>query len=57
MDRKEIVLDNGTKLVMINTDKFKTVTVNLFFEDISNDFNITCDIIKQLYVFIFFFAF
>jgi len=43
MDRKEIVLDNGVKLVMINTDKFKTVTVNLFFEDKLNDFNINCN--------------
>ena len=43
MDRKEIVLDSGVKLLMINTNKFKTVNVTLFFEDELNDFNVTCD--------------
>lgn len=43
MNKKEIVLDNGIKLLMINTDKFKTVNVTLFFEDELNDFNVTCD--------------
>lgn len=43
MNKKEIVLDSGVKLVMINTKKFKTVNVTLFFEDMLNDFNVTCD--------------
>jgi len=43
MNKKEIVLDSGVKLVMINTDKFKTVNVTLFFEDKLSDFNVTCD--------------
>ena len=43
MDRREIVLDSGVKLLMINTNKFKTVNVTLFFEDELNDFNVTCD--------------
>ena len=30
MDRKEVVLDNGVKLLMINTNKFKTVDVRVF---------------------------
>ena len=43
MNKKEIVLNNGVKLLMINTNKFKTVNVTLFFEDELNDFNVTCD--------------
>ena len=43
MNRKEIVLDSGVKLLMINTNKFKTVNVTLFFEDELNDFNVTCN--------------
>lgn len=43
MNRKEIVLDNGVKLLMINTDKFKTVDVRVFFEDELDDKNITSD--------------
>ena len=43
MDKKIVVLDNGVKLIMINTNKFKTVNTTLFFEDELNDFNVTCD--------------
>lgn len=43
MDKREVILDSGVKLLMINTDKFKTVNVTLFFEDELNDFNVTCD--------------
>lgn len=43
MDKKVVVLDNGIELIMINTNKFKTVNVALFFEDELSDFNITCD--------------
>jgi predicted Zn-dependent peptidase len=41
MNRKEVVLDSGIKLVMVNTDKFKTVDVRVFFEDDLNSRNIT----------------
>lgn len=43
MDRKEVVLDNGVKLLMINTNKFKTVDVRVFFEDELNEMNVTCN--------------
>ena len=43
MNKKEVILDSGVKLVMINTNKFKTVNMTLFFEDELNDFNVTCD--------------
>jgi len=43
MNKKEIVLDSGIKLVMINTDKFKTVDVRVFFEESLSGNNITCD--------------
>ena len=43
MNKKDIILDSGIKVTMINTNKFKTVNVTLFFEDQINDFNITCD--------------
>ena len=40
---KKVVLDSGIELVMMNTNKFKTVNVTVFFEDELSDFNITCD--------------
>lgn len=43
MNSKEIVLNNGMKVVMINTNKFKTVNVGIVFEDELSDKNITCD--------------
>ena len=43
MSKKEVVLDNGVKLIMLNTNKFKTVNVTVVFEDELNDFNVTCD--------------
>lgn len=43
MNKKQIVLNNGVKLLMINTNKFKTVTTTLYFEDELNEFNVTCD--------------
>lgn len=43
MNKREIVLDSGVKLLMINTKKFKTTNITLFFEDELNDFNVTCD--------------
>lgn len=43
MNSKEITLENGMKLVLINSKKFKTVNVGVFFEDELNDKNITCD--------------
>lgn len=33
MNKKEILLDSGVKLLMINTNKFKTVDVRVFYED------------------------
>lgn len=42
MNKKEVVLSNGVKLLMINTEKFKTVDVRVFFEDKLNAKNITC---------------
>lgn len=43
MDKKVIYLNNGIELIMMNTNKFKTVNVTVFFEDELNDFNVTCD--------------
>ena len=43
MDKKEIVLENGVKLLMINTNKFKTVDIRVFYEDKLDAKNITCD--------------
>lgn len=43
MDRKEVILDNGVKLLMINTNKFKTVDIRIFFEDELSEMNITCN--------------
>lgn len=43
MNKKEIVLDNGVKLLMINTSKFKTVDIRVFYEDELNANNITCN--------------
>ena len=43
MNKKEVILDSGVKLLMINTDKFKTVDVRVFYEDVLEDKNITCD--------------
>lgn len=50
MDKKIVVLDNGIELIMMNTNKFKTVNMTVFFEDELNDFNVTCDnlLIKML---------
>ena len=41
MDKREIILDGGLKLIMIKTDKFKTVNVCLNFEDSCDDFSVT----------------
>lgn len=43
MNKKEILLDSGVKLLMINTNKFKTVDVRVFYEDEIDSFNITCN--------------
>lgn len=43
MNKKEIILDNGMKLVLVNTNKFKTVNVGVIFEDKMSDKDITCD--------------
>ena len=43
MDKKVVVLDSGIELIMMNTNKFKTVNVTVFFEDELSDFNVTCD--------------
>ena len=43
MNKKEILLDSGVKLLMINTNKFKTVDVRVFYEDKIDSFNITCN--------------
>ncbi len=43
MNKKEIILDNGMKLVLVNTNKFKTVNVGVTFEDKMSDKDITCD--------------
>ena len=43
MNKKEIVLDSGVKLLMINTDKFKTVDIRVFYEDVLDEKNITCN--------------
>lgn len=43
MNKKEIVLNNGVRLLMINTKKFKTVNVTAFFEDKLTHYNLTED--------------
>ena len=43
MNKKEVVLANGVKLLMINTDKFKTVDIRVFYEDSLDARSITCD--------------
>ena len=43
VNKRSIVLSNGVKLSMVNTDKFKTVDVKVFYEDSLNAKNITCD--------------
>ena len=43
MNKKELILNNGVKLLMINTDKFKTVDVRVFYEDKIDSFTITCN--------------
>ncbi len=43
MNKKEVILDSGVKLLMINTDKFKTVDVRVFFEDSLESKSITCN--------------
>ena len=42
-NQKEVILGNGVKLLMINTNKFKTVDVRVFYEDNLDSFNITSD--------------
>lgn len=43
MNKREVILDSGVKLLMINTNKFKTVDVRVFYEDNLDSFNITSD--------------
>jgi len=43
MNRKEMILDSGVKLIMINTDKFKTVDVGVYYEDNLDSRSITCN--------------
>ena len=42
MNKKEVILNSGVKLLMINTDKFKTVDIRVFYEDSLESNNITC---------------